>query len=134
MKRVPCTCLLRGIFWKSIAYQLKIKIMADGIIDLTSENFNSTTSQKGVVLVDFWAPWCGPCKMLGPVLAKVAAALKDKAVIAKVNVDENQELAAQFQVTSIPAMFIFKDGQPVKQLMGLKSEADITKAIEEAGR
>ncbi|MCK9314617.1 MAG: thioredoxin [Verrucomicrobia bacterium] len=108
--------------------------MADGIIDLTSENFNSTTSQKGVVLVDFWAPWCGPCKMLGPVLARVAAALKDKAVIAKVNVDENQELAAQFQVTSIPAMFIFKDGQPVKQLMGLKSEADITKAIEEAGR
>jgi thioredoxin 1 len=126
--------LLRGIFWKSIAYQLKIKIMADGIIDLTSENFNSTTSQKGVVLVDFWAPWCGPCKMLGPVLTKVATALKGKAVIAKVNVDENQELAAQFQVTSIPAMFIFKDGQPVKQLMGLKSEADITKAIEEAGR
>jgi thioredoxin 1 len=126
--------LLRGIFWKSIAYQLKIKIMADGIIDLTSENFNSTTSQKGVVLVDFWAPWCGPCKMRGPGLTKVATALKGKAVIAKVNVDENQELAAQFQVTSIPAMFIFKDGQPVKQLMGLKSEADITKAIEEAGR
>lgn len=72
--------------------------------------------------------------MLGPVLTKVATALKGKAVIAKVNVDENQELAAQFQVTSIPAMFIFKDGQPVKQLMGLKSEADITKAIEEAGR
>ncbi len=72
--------------------------------------------------------------MLSPVLAKVATALEGKAVIAKVNVDENQELAAQFQVTSIPTMFIFKDGQVVKQLMGLKSEAEITKAIEAAGQ
>lgn len=108
--------------------------MAEGIIDLTNANFNSTISQKGVTLVDFWAPWCGPCRMLGPVLAKVATALEGKAVIAKVNVDENQELAAQFQVTSIPTMFIFKDGQVVKQLMGLKSEAEITKAIEAAGQ
>ncbi|MDI9400980.1 MAG: thioredoxin [Limisphaerales bacterium] len=108
--------------------------MAEGIIDLTNANFNSTISQKGVTLVDFWAPWCGPCRMLSPVLAKVATALEGKAVIAKVNVDENQELAAQFQVTSIPTMFIFKDGQVVKQLMGLKSEAEITKAIEAAGQ
>lgn len=108
--------------------------MAEGIIDLTNANFNSTISQKGVTLVDFWAPWCGPCRMLSPVLAKVATALEGKAVIAKVNVDENQELAAQFQVTSIPTMFIFKDGQVVKQLMGLKSEAKITKAIEAAGQ
>ena len=108
--------------------------MAEGIIDLTNANFNSTISQKGVTLVDFWAPWCGPCRMLSPVLAKVATALEGKAVIAKVNVDENQELAAQFQVTSIPTMFIFKEGQVVKQLMGLKSEAAITKAIEADGQ
>ena len=102
---------------------------------INTDNFESEVLKADKpVLVDFWAPWCGPCRMLSPVLAKVATALEGKAVIAKVNVDENQELAAQFQVTSIPTMFIFKDGQVVKQLMGLKSEAEITKAIEAAGQ
>ena len=99
--------------------------------ELNSANFNSVVAQ-GVVLVDFWAPWCGPCKMLGPVLEKVDATLASKATIAKVNIDECQDLAAQFQVTSVPMMLIFKDGLIVRQLSGLKNEKAILSAIEEA--
>ncbi len=104
--------------------------MAEGIVDLTSATFDQTVA-NGVVMVDFWAPWCGPCKQLAPILVKVAAAVQGKAVIAKVNVDEFQDLAVKFQVTSIPTMLIFKNGTIVKQLMGLKSDKVIVDAIEE---
>ena len=79
---------------------------------LTAENFDEVT-KSGVVLVDFWATWCGPCKMLGPVLDKVAAEIGDTAVIAKVNVEEAQDIAAKFGVRSIPAIFILKNGEVV---------------------
>ena len=104
--------------------------MAEGIVDLTSATFDQTVA-NGVVMVDLWAPWCGPCKQLAPILVKVAAAVQGKAVIAKVNVDEFQDLAVKFQVTSIPTMLIFKNGTIVKQLMGLKSDKVIVDAIEE---
>ncbi len=98
---------------------------------LNSENFDSETS-KGVTLIDFWAEWCGPCKMLGPVLEEVAKEIGNDAVIAKVNVDEAQELAMKFAVRSIPAIFILKEGKTVQQLIGVQSKQVLVNAIRDA--
>ena len=98
---------------------------------LNSENFDSETS-KGVTLIDFWAEWCGPCKMLGPVLEEVAKEIGNDAVIAKVNVDEAQELAMKFAVRSIPAIFILKEGKTIQQLIGVQSKQVLVNAIRDA--
>jgi thioredoxin 1 len=103
--------------------------MAEGIIDLNASNYDDTV-KSGVVLVDFWAPWCGPCKMQTPILEKVVAAVGDKAVIAKVNVDENPELAAKYGIRSIPTIILLKDGESKQQLIGLQQEAALVSAIE----
>ena len=90
------------------------------VLHLDGEEFVKTikTSDKPV-LVDFWAPWCGPCRMLAPILEEVEQDLGSKITVAKVNVDENQELAQQFQIMSIPAMMIFKGGKAVDSMVGL---------------
>jgi len=103
--------------------------MAEGVIDLTGSNYEEAT-KTGVVLVDFWAPWCGPCKMQTPILEKVAAVVGDKAVIAKVNVDEAPDLAAKFGIRSIPTLVILKDGENKQQFVGLKQEAELVSALE----
>jgi thioredoxin 1 len=104
--------------------------MAD-ILELTEDNFNDTVA-TGVTLVDFWATWCGPCRMQGAVLDKLAPELGDKAKIGKVNVDDNQSLAVQFRVQSIPALFLFKNGEIVKEFTGLTRAADLLAAIDAA--
>lgn len=105
--------------------------MSDLVKELNETDFDAAIA-SGVTLVDFWAPWCGPCKMQGPILDKVAAAVGDKAAITKVNVDNNQSLAAKYMVRSIPALMLFKDGAVAKQMIGLQNEADLVAAIDEA--
>ncbi|HPN84422.1 MAG TPA: thioredoxin [Victivallales bacterium] len=104
-----------------------------GAKKLDAANFDQETKGK-LVLVDFWAEWCGPCKMMIPVLDQVAAEVGDKAVVAKVNVDEAQELAVKFSVRSIPALFILKDGQVVWQAVGVQSKKALVDAIESAAK
>ncbi len=97
---------------------------------LTEANFEESTS-KGLALVDFWAEWCGPCRMLGPILDQVAKEIGDKAMIGKVNVDEAQQLAIKFGVRNIPAIFIMKDGQVVKQFTGPQDRMTLLKTLNE---
>ena len=96
--------------------------MAGQVIELTDATFESTVSQSdGPVLVDFWAPWCGPCKMIAPAIAQVAEKFADKLKVAKINVDEAGSLATMYSVNSIPTLMVFKGGEVVDQRMGAAS-------------
>lgn len=98
-------------------------------ITLTQENFKAEVIEaKGTVLVDFWAAWCGPCQMLSPVVDQVAEELPDVKV-GKVNIDEQPDLAAQFDVMSIPALVVFKDGKAAKQSVGVIPKDSILKMV-----
>ncbi|MCK9161621.1 MAG: thioredoxin [Arcobacter butzleri] len=90
-------------------------------IELTSANFEATVG-KGVSMVDFWAPWCGPCRMIAPVIDDLAVDFEGKANICKVNTDEEQDLAVRFGVRSIPTILFMKDGEVVDQMIGAASK------------
>ncbi len=99
------------------------------IVNATDQNFETETSQ-GTVLVDFWAPWCGPCKMIAPVLEEISGELGDKLKIVKLDVDENPDTAAKFGVMSIPTLLVFKDGAKVDQFVGFQPKDALLAKLE----
>lgn len=93
-------------------------------IELTKSNFKEVLSANSVIIVDFWAPWCGPCRMLGPVLEEIANE-NDSFAVGKVNVDDEEELAQEFDVSSIPTLIVFKDGKMVNRSVGYMGKAEV---------
>lgn len=104
---------------------------ADTVTELNTDTFDAQIN-NGVTLVDFWAPWCGPCKALGPTIDELSADYQGKATVAKVNVDDSPEVAAKFGIQSIPTVIVFKDGQAVQQIVGMRQKADYAQIIDEA--
>jgi thioredoxin len=97
-------------------------------LNLNKDNFEQSIS-SGVALVDFWAEWCGPCKMQLPIIEEFSSEMEGKATIGKVNVDEELELAQSFGIQSIPTLILFKDGKPVKKLVGLHSKESLYEEV-----
>jgi thioredoxin 1 len=95
------------------------------IVTLTAENFDQEVIKSGTpVLVDFWAEWCGPCKMVAPILDELATEYDGKVKIGKVNIDDHQSLASEYGIRAIPTLLLFKDGQVADQIVGLRSKRD----------
>lgn len=103
--------------------------MAGKARDLTDSTFETAVG-TGVSLVDFWAPWCPPCKMQGPIVEKLAETYDGKALVAKVNVDEEAQAAGKYGVSSIPTLVLLKDGKEVARFVGLRQEAELTAALD----
>lgn len=99
------------------------------VIELNDNNFDSYIA-SGVTLVDFWAVWCRPCKIQGPIVDELAQELGEKVHVCKMNVDSNQKVPSRFGITNIPTIIIFKDGQAVQQLVGLQSKISLSKQLE----
>ena len=106
--------------------------MAEGIVNLTSSTFDETVNASSTpIVVDFWAEWCGPCKMIAPILGEIAAEKAGQVRIAKLNVDDHGDVAQRYGIMSIPTLLVFKDGQMVKKMVGAKGKSQLLQEIEE---
>ena len=104
--------------------------MSDKIVNLTTDNFKATVAAATTpLLVDFWAPWCGPCKAIAPILEELATEMTGQVQIAKVNIDDNDSIAADYGIRAIPTMLLFKNGQVAEQLVGMMPKAAIKAKI-----
>ena len=105
--------------------------MASEVKTLTDATFDDEVSKATTpMIVDFWAPWCGPCRMVGPIIDEIAQEHGDKVAIGKVNVDENPGIAGKLGIMSIPTIILFKDGKPDKKVIGARSKADFEREFE----
>lgn len=104
--------------------------MSSLVVELTDQTFEAQVKQDLPILVDFWAPWCGPCRAVAPILEKLAADYQGRLMVAKINVDENQQTASKFGVRSIPNLIFFKGGQVAEQVVGGRSENDFKTIID----
>lgn len=100
------------------------------MMELTKSNFNEVIMSQKPVLVDFWASWCGPCRMVAPIIEQIAEEYEGKITVGKVDVDEHGALAAEYAVVSIPTVILFKDGKPVEKLVGAHSFDDYADMID----
>ena len=103
------------------------------VMEFSGDNFETEVVNSDVpVLVDFWAPWCGPCKMIGPIIEELAGEFGDKIKIGKVNVDNNQDLAAKFGIRGIPTVMLFKGGESINSFVGVRPKEDLAAALNDA--
>lgn len=131
--------------WTPALYALSLVILLSGcvrhehaeetspnVLTLTEASFEAEVlSASQPVLVDFWAPWCGPCRRLAPTIAALADEFEGRAKVGKVNVDDHPALAKRYEITAIPALLIFKDGQPVDRVVGLQSQEALRARLEQ---
>ncbi len=105
---------------------------SDKVVHITDHDFDEQVIKgKGLILVDFWAEWCGPCRMVGPILDELAAEYEGQVTIAKLNVDENRQSSAQFGIRSIPTILFFKDGAQVEQIIGALPKSAIKAKVQQ---
>jgi thioredoxin 1 len=108
---------------------------SDKVLTITETNFGDTVLKSAQpILVDFWAPWCGPCKMIAPILDELAEEYHGRVLVGKLNVDDHQSLAVQFGVSGIPMLLFFKGGQVVDQIRGLRSKKDLKETFDRVSK